>query len=136
MILTREANRLAAEQAEIERAELEAAELAAALQQAEVWRAEWARLLAARPGLRAELASIDGALPAAVDALQQAHIAVESLLARRSTAVNEANRINGRLSRLSVWIGDGRSWMKEVIDVLDVDLPWRIREWIGRPWPK
>ena len=136
MILTREANRLAAEQAEIERAALEQAELAAALQQAEVWRAEWARLLAARPGLRAELASIDGALPAAVDALQQAHAAVESLLARRSAAVNEANRINGRLSRLSVWIGDGRSWMKEVIDVLDVDLPWRIREWIGRPWPK
>ena len=135
-ILTREANRLAAEQAEIERAALQQAELAAALQQAEVWRAEWARLLAARPGLRAELASVDGALPAAVDALQQAHAAVESLLARRSAAVNEANRINGRLSRLSVWIGDGRSWMKEVIDVLDVDLPWRIREWIGRPWPK
>lgn len=136
MILTREAQRLAAEQAEIERAALEQAELAAALQQAEVWRAEWARLLAARPGLRAELASIDGALPAAVDALQEAHAAVESLLARRSAAVNEVNRINGRLSRLSVWIGDGRSWMKEVIDVLDVDLPWRIREWIGRPWPK
>ena len=135
-ILTREANRLAAEQAEIERAALQQAELAAALQQAEVWRAEWARLLAARPGLRAELASVDGALPAAVDALQQAHAAVESLLARRSAAVNEVNRINGRLSRLSVWIGDGRSWMKEVIDVLDVDLPWRIREWIGRPWPK
>ena len=135
-ILTREANRLAAEQAEIERAALEQAELAAALQQAEVWRAEWARLLAARPGLRAELASVDGALPAAVDALQEAHAAVESLLARRSAAVNEVNRINGRLSRLSVWIGDGRSWMKEVIDVLDVDLPWRIREWIGRPWPK
>ena len=135
MILTREANRLAAEQAEIERAALEQAELAAALQQAEVWRAEWARLLAARPGLRAELASIDGALPAAVDALKQAHAAVESLLARRSAAVNEANRINGRLSRLSVFLG-GLPWMQETISVLDVDLPWRTLQFVARPWPK
>ena len=136
MILTREAKRLAAEQAEIERAALQQAELAAALEQADIWRAEWARLLSARPGLRAELASIDGALPAAVDALRLAHEQVNALLARRTAAVNAANNINGRLSRLAVWLGDGRSWMQETISVLDVELPWRILQFVARPWPK
>jgi hypothetical protein len=71
-----------------------------------------------------------------VDALRIAHEQVNALLARRTAAVNEANRINGRLSRLSDWLGDGRPWMRDAIDVADVDVPWRILQWVARAWPK
>jgi hypothetical protein len=53
-ILARENRRRALEAAELESAANYAADLAAAEEQAEKWRQEWARLLSARPALRAE----------------------------------------------------------------------------------
>lgn len=134
-ILRREARRAADVAAREAQAAREAEDLAEAQTQADLWRQEYARLLSARPALRAELASVDAALPAAVDALRAAHEHVTGLLARRATAEEQAKRNHNRLSRLSGWLGD-RDWRADVISIGDAPLPWALLHWVSRPWPR
>ena len=136
-ILRLEVQRQAAEAARAEQEAMHAAELAAAMEQAEVWRADYDRLVTeTRPMLAATVADIDAAIPAAVDALRLAHEHVTDLLARRGEAERAVNSYHGRLARLASLMGGAVNWSVNVLSVPAIPVRWRESVFISRPWPR